>query len=290
MESDYFFLDISYCNNSGELLMQIKYFFSISAVIFVLFFLSCSSDTNNSKENKIIKLNYKITALEKSFGQSDTLNSPKAYIKIQYPVFSGDEETANVINGKIVEIIKSNLNENEKNLDFRQIMDNFINSYHNAIKEFPELNGWVNERVVDVYYDSLNILGLSFSNYSFEGGAHPNSSIFYYNFNLLNRQQINLKDIFIPGYETELERIAEAVFRKALQLPSDADLTQEGYFFENGKFKLNNNFLITENGIKFLFNTYEIAPYVFGETEVFIDYSQLKAILNPKSFISNFIK
>lgn len=40
--------------------------------------------------------------------------------------------------------------------------------------------------------------------------------------------------------------------------------------FENQCFILNDNFILTEKGIKFLFNVYEIKPYVVGITNIIL--------------------
>jgi hypothetical protein len=52
-----------------------------------------------------------------------------------------------------------------------------------------------------------------------------------------------------------------------------------GYFFENQRFILNDNFVLTQKGIKFLFNVYEIKPYTAGITELEIPYEKLNGIL-----------
>lgn len=54
---------------------------------------------------------------------------------------------------------------------------------------------------------------------------------------------------------------------------------ENGYLFEKGRFVLNDNFTLTQTGIKFLYNVYEIKPYVAGITELEIPYSDLKDIL-----------
>lgn len=258
-----------------------------SSIFLVILFYNCSTDNHQDFNEKIIKLDYKIKVLEKSYETNDTKqNETKAYIKFQYPIFSHTEYSINFINEKILEIIKSSLDNNQIPLSFDEIINKYVEEYKKFEKEFPEApGGWVNENVIDILYDSLNILGLSYSNYVFEGGAHPNSKILFFNYNLSAQNIVNLDDLFVDGYINELTAIAEKIFRKTLQIPNETNLTEEGYFFENGNFKLNKNFLITELGLKFLFNAYEIAPYVFGESEILIEYSSIEHLFSNNSIL-----
>ena len=71
-----------------------------------------------------------------------------------------------------------------------------------------------------------------------------------------------MSDIFKAGYGKELTKIAEKLF-----------IRQNGYSdwdFSPGKgnFKLAQEFYLTENGIVFSYNQYEIGPYAAGMPEV----------------------
>ena len=39
------------------------------------------------------------------------------------------------------------------------------------------------------------------------------------------------------------------------------------------------NFALTDDGIRFVYNIYEIAPYAVGITELTVDYDDLKGIM-----------
>ena len=51
--------------------------------------------------------------------------------------------------------------------------------------------------------------------------------------------------------------------------------------FENSV-ESTSNFCITPKGILFLYNPYEIAAYAYGEIELFIPFSEIKSVVNPK--------
>jgi hypothetical protein len=49
-----------------------------------------------------------------------------------------------------------------------------------------------------------------------------------------------------------------------------------GYTFPEDRFALNDNYGFSREGISFFFNSYEIAPYVMGPTEVLIPYDRIR--------------
>jgi hypothetical protein len=119
------------------------------------------------------------------------------------------------------------------------------------------------------------------------GGAHPNQSLQFLNWDTKLDEIITLNDIFVENYEERLTVIAEKIFRSDAGLSKNDKL--ENYHFENGEFALNNNFSITSKGISFYYNSYEIQAYVEGPTDLFIPYASIKHLLRPKTVVSQFI-
>jgi hypothetical protein len=65
-----------------------------------------------------------------------------------------------------------------------------------------------------------------------------------------------------------------------LKLPGTGKLTDSGYFVD--EIKPNENFYVTGEGVGFVYNHYEIAPYSFGATDIFLTKEGLKEILNQR--------
>jgi hypothetical protein len=86
-----------------------------------------------------------------------------------------------------------------------------------------------------------------------------------------------------------LIKIGEAEFRKLKELTKEADLGQAGFWFENNKFYLNDNFLITDSSLVFYYNNYEITAYAFGPTEIILPYSKIKSLIGQESILNNLI-
>jgi hypothetical protein len=146
------------------------------------------------------------------------------------------------------------------------------------------------------YNDSLKVVRQDSSlvtiqdnSFGYYGGAHGMNAASFVNWNSKANKALKLSELFKPGYEQQLTKIAEIIFRKDEKLSETASLADD-YFFKDGKFTLNENFLITPLGIKFLYNDYEIKPGAAGQTELLIPYAQIKQLLKPNTVITQYIK
>jgi hypothetical protein len=115
---------------------------------------------------------------------------------------------------------------------------------------------------------------LSISDYTFMGGAHPNGFISYFTFDKENGARL-LKEDFISNIE-EITAMAEPIFREAHELGPEDDLEEAGYWFENNKFRLNQNFYFDDTDMIFYFNNYEITAYAAGPSEIRIPINRIK--------------
>jgi hypothetical protein len=93
---------------------------------------------------------------------------------------------------------------------------------------------------------------------------------------------ITLKDIFIEDCEEALISIIKS------KLAENPQELEQNYWVDD--IKPNNNFYLNSEGITFVYNPYDIAAYVVGQTEVFISYSEIEAILAPESPVKRFLK
>lgn len=110
----------------------------------------------------------------------------------------------------------------------------------------------------------------------------------FINWNTKKLKSIKLSDILVDQYSDQLKRVAETIFRKNENLSATASLSD--YSFKSGQFTLNNNFLITPIGLKFLFNSGEAKPASYGQVVVFIPYSQILTLLRPNTVIDQYHK
>ncbi len=105
-----------------------------------------------------------------------------------------------------------------------------------------------------------------------------------FNYDVRNRNVFTLASQLKPGMLNQLKAIAERIFRKNEGLTSTQDL--DGYFFENGKFDLTDNFTITAKGLMFMYDYYEIKPFAAGTTNLVIPFNDLKDLVIPGTVLA----
>jgi len=161
-----------------------------------------------------------------------------------------------------------------------QMADSLFIDYKKLLNDFPDIPyKYEVSRNTVVELDSIGIFSFTKSEYTYLGGAHPNSATTFSNYNTVTNKKILLSDLFVKDYETELNKEGERVFRALKSLSPNENLTEAGFWFENDKFKVNDNFLIKKEGIEFYYNPYEIAPYALGPTKLLIPYNKIKNII-----------
>jgi hypothetical protein len=166
--------------------------------------------------------------------------------------------------------------------------DSFFAQYKNAMASYkgqftgnagPSFN-WVTMAYTDILWNADSLISLKFTRYDFTGGAHGLESVFCTVFDMSQNKALNLSDVFKPGYEIELQQILEKQLREQYDIPEGAPLNAPpaGILF-NKELALTDNFYLTGNGIGFIYNPYEVAPYVVGQIELFVPFSQISDIL-----------
>jgi len=140
------------------------------------------------------------------------------------------------------------------------------------------------------FFEDERYLSLSFEFVAFEGGAHENRKKQFVTWDKESKTPLSLAALW-PEAEPLLT-LAEAEFRKARKLNDDDDLEAKGYWFENGKFQLSEQFAFSECGLLLYYNPYEIAAYAVGPLEILIPFSQLRSIskapLPSRAFVRAF--
>jgi len=136
---------------------------------------------------------------------------------------------------------------------------------------------WEKKLGMEVLCNQHNILTLKFTKYAFTGGAHGISIAQHHVFSLKMGRQLTLADLINPGDMEKLSVLLDKKFRKLNGLSADENLNEAGFFIE--KIEPSHNFYINTNGIGFFYNTYEIAPYASGTTELFVSYQYIKDLL-----------
>lgn len=173
---------------------------------------------------------------------------------------------------------------------YKQLAEGFIkefNTYQADNTGSPQ--PWFQDIDLRVTANYPNYLSILFTLVDYRGGAHPNTLYTYLNYNPNSYQTITLDSLITSDGMPKLRAIAEQIFRKNEKLDAKASLS-EGYFFAEGVFALAETFTVTKDGLKFLYNPYEIKPYASGTTELIVPFAEIKDILKPSSTFSTINK
>lgn len=122
------------------------------------------------------------------------------------------------------------------------------------------------------------VLSYELEQYIYMGGAHGVSTRHFYNYDTATGRLLTEHDIFRKGFEQELARLLQnAVIEQSEEFGSREEFLDAGFEFDS--IHPNGNFALSADAITYVFNPYEIAPYVYGETEIVLDKSLLKGLL-----------
>ena len=207
-------------------------------------------------------------------------------VKITYPEF----KDAPILNDKLKkQLVVSSSGAEKPDTSFTNFATSFIKGYEEDKKtaERTYMFYTVDTKSTVIRQDS-SLTTLQSQIYTYTGGAHGNTYIGFINWDTKKKQGVFLNDIMNPGYRVKLTAIAEKIFRKNENLTDTSSLKAD-YFFKDAKFSLNDNFLITPLGLRFLYNQYEIKPYAAGTTDLLIPYDKIKSLLKPHTVTAQYI-
>lgn len=113
------------------------------------------------------------------------------------------------------------------------------------------------------------------------GGAHPHQWSQWLNFDFESGKLLTKDDVFLASAKADIERMLldHLMLMQAEIYPDESlktleDLQQKG-FLQMTNMYIPDNFLLHKEGVSFLFNRYDIAPYSAGEIVIEIPYEEI---------------
>lgn len=223
----------------------------------------------------------------------------QAYARIVYPVFPDNKLNSMVANAvlsplKVKYQFKNLLAAERPALSNMEAINNSASAYRefasNFLRQFEtEAPGeqlkayWHADIHVRVLLESPDFTAVVCEKDYFTGGLHDLYDHQFINYDKRTHRLITLESQLKPNTQGQLKSIAERIFRKDEHLSSADEL--EGYFFENNKFDLPANFTITDKGLLFFYEYYEIKPFAAGTTQLVIPFTELKGLVLPGSIL-----
>jgi hypothetical protein len=153
-----------------------------------------------------------------------------------------------------------------------------------AKSDFLVSNDLYENIAINLFAETPNSFTFSIDRSSYTGGAHDFFSRDFINVDKRNFKILNLKELFKPDTNQTLHKIAEKYYKLSKNLSPSSSL-KEDRWFEN-KFVLAKNFAVTNDGLFFLYNPYEIKSYADRKTEFLLPYEPIKSLIKKKSPIS----
>ena len=145
-------------------------------------------------------------------------------------------------------------------------------TFSKEIAQNPEARSFGFKAVYDVTFNKGKILSITQEIYQYSGGAHGITVLHSDNVLLTDGSILKLMDLFKPdsNYLAVINNYIKSDIEKR-----DSKM----YTFKAADD--NSPFYITQNGLMFYYQQYEIAPYVAGIVKIEIPFSSFKDMLKP---------
>jgi len=152
-------------------------------------------------------------------------------------------------------------------------MDNYF-SYYETLSNKITLN-------------KANLVAFQIIQTNYKGGTNSYKQLKNHVLNLETGRLLTEEDIFDTGYEKVLNAIFKDRLKSENKVNNLHDLEDLGYFGIE-EIMPNNNFLVDEKGITYVFNKNEYSVIQLPEINIFIPFNELSLVLKTESPISAF--
>lgn len=231
----------------------------LPAILFVLF--SCVKE---------IPFEFEETAIEKK---------EPVTIEVIYPKLNDDSDVSSKINKTIESSLAEQIaffEEEVDNLTLNDAITQFENRFVSFKNDF-EANAAPWEVIInsEIVFQSLYVITISIDSYTFTGGAHGNSVITLLNFDPNTGNLYTQDDVFKPS--KDFIELVKKYFKTETESKNN-NIQNDNFFGED--FRLPENIGFNEEGVIFLYNTYELSSYAEGITEFTIPYNEISKFVN----------
>ena len=228
------------------------------------------------------ELQTRTIALEDSVPAENIDASCDVSCSFEYVTGGVSQEIMDKINGSIIAnhiLFEESEGRTDVEAACKLWVEQMLNSYSDDGEEVDEEDAWM----YDFEYSrsgefagackSRHLQTYTGSDYEYTGGAHGYTGIGHEVFDMTTGEIVTEEDLFAEGYE---ENVAE------LLAASLEDYLAENEEDPESMFSLpepNGNFAVSEEGITWTYNPYEIAPYSMGIFDLLVSWDDLKPYL-----------
>lgn len=164
--------------------------------------------------------------------------------------------------------IVSEVDNEDMEIKINKDFEKYIKESYKELKENEtqaEKYGFQGDYQTDyqVKYNTSPCLSIVTSNYIFSGGAHGNTTVQSFNYDIEVGKRVYLTDILTT--DEQKKAVQDYVWEYAIERP---DIFYPDLKKEDIKLTKDTAFYFTDEGITLVFQQYEIAPYVSGNQEI----------------------
>lgn len=256
---------------------------SFTILLAAIFLVACQSETKLETEQYSAEKTVYLTEQ-----QTDSLHMS---FEIEMPTMLEVDSVLPLIQHNL---LRNLLGENYADMETPEAMANYMSVYET---EYLSNNTQMRQEMIDNGDEDIlpafceeqilsgrvlsvvsGIMSYSMEQYVYTGGAHGISNRFYFNYCLKTGKLLHDSDLFVDdATEILMQLLREQLVAQTDELQQVDELYTSYYYVD--RIVPNNNFYLSEEGITYVFNPYEIAPYAYGATEIFIPKEQLLPIL-----------
>lgn len=256
------------------------------AYLLTLILLSSCKDNQKNITSKVLSISsndfniaFENIDYEKKYG-SCANDTDCADVKILYPKLLNGSSGIGMINSNIISQLLSTNDEEMNYKSFDEIADSLFADYQSVQKDFSDYRtAWFIHKSIELISIVHNYISLKNEVIIYTGGANNYYNVELSIFDLNSGKKQSLTQFVKKDRMAEFLKISENQFRKIKNIKENQTIEETGFWFENDKFYLPENFSISDSGFVFFYNLYEIAPRSEGFTELFIPKEELKDII-----------
>ena len=257
-----------------------KHVLVFTLAILVSGLMSCSSNPESKSEKaKVDTLAFTMVEKTKTYQNCHPDSTDCTSIRFTYPKFSQLTgplaDSVRVLTARTFAISTGT----EAEMDSSQ--DEFIKEYSDLItteEEGPTVP-WFLQTGLSVEGQTTRWICLDEVSGGYTGGAHDFGYSQYHIMEKATGRHLHLADFFDTTGLKKLTRLGEIEFCIERGIKDNMTFEEAGFNFEDERFFLPENFCFKENGMEFIFNSYEVGPYVLGPTVFVIPANKIVGLM-----------
>ena len=131
-----------------------------------------------------------------------------------------------------------------------------------------------------IFLNQGEIISQVINVYEYTGGAHGSAYSHGSVLDLQTGEKIKYEDIFYENTQEAISKLLYANLMLERKYKSPEEMTADGFDFDI--ISPTDNFVVSSEGVTFIYNPYELGAYVLGIIEINVPYSDLVYYMKPK--------